>query len=259
MIQKFQHFGFLVGIILFFSTCKSVAVLPTKRPIKNVDITALVSKIKSNYPRVKRLSSRIRATYDDGKRTQQIIAQLRMDFKKKIWISANMIVPIAKLMITPEEVSFYEKFQKNYFKGNFDLLNATLNTNFSYSDIENLLLGKPFLDPAEGRWKQISNPQYYILLPQGKRSGITPTLFFDPTDFILKEQRLILPGSSNTLTIKYLNHARLSGESLPQLVEISLFDGKNLLRLKLEFTRADFPTNLNFPFEIPAGYSKIEF
>ena len=83
MIQKFQHFGFLVGIILFFSTCKSVAVLPTKRPIKNVDITALVSKIKSNYPRVKRLSSRIRATYDDGKRTQQIIAQLRMDFKKK--------------------------------------------------------------------------------------------------------------------------------------------------------------------------------
>ena len=155
-----------------------MAVLPTKTPLKNVDISALVSKIKSNYPKVNKLRSRIRATYNDGKRTQQIIIQLRMENKKKVWMSATMIIPIAKLMITPEEISFYEKFQKNYFQGNFDLINKPLNTSFNYSDIENILLGKPFLDPGEGRWKQISNPQYYILIPQGKRSGISPTLFF---------------------------------------------------------------------------------
>jgi hypothetical protein len=119
--------------------------LPTKRPLKNVDITALASKIKSNYPRVDKLRSRIRATYDDGKRTQQIIVQLRMENKKKVWMSATMIIPIAKLMITPEQISFYEKFQKNYFQGNFDLINAPLNTSFTYDDIENLLLGKTLL------------------------------------------------------------------------------------------------------------------
>jgi len=174
-------------------------------------------------------------------------------------MSATMIIPIAKLMITPEEISFYEKFQKNYFQGNFDLINKPLNTSFNYSDIENILLGKPFLDPGEGRWKQISNPQYYILIPQGKRSGISPTLFFDPVEFILKEQRIVLPGTSKTVTIKYLNHARISGETLPQLIEISLFDGTNLQRLELEFNRTDFPESLNFPFEIPEGYSKIKF
>ena len=169
-----------------------------------------------------------------------------------------MIIPIAKLMITPQGISFYEKFQKNYFEGDFDIINTPLNSSFSYIDVENLLLGKPFADPSEGRWKQISNPQYYILLPHGKRLGITPTLFYDPTTFLLKEQRLLIPGTSRTLTIKYLNHSRINGETLPQNIEISLFDGKNFQRLDLEFTRTDFPNALNFPFEIPEGYSKIK-
>ena len=90
MNQKLQYLIFFIGLILTFSACKSVAVLPTKRPLKNVDITALATKIKSNYPKVDKLSSRIRATYDDGKRTQQIIVKLRMENKKKVWMSATM-------------------------------------------------------------------------------------------------------------------------------------------------------------------------
>ncbi|MFQ3340419.1 MAG: hypothetical protein ACI9TK_000070 [Flavobacteriaceae bacterium] len=258
MAQKSNHLVFILGIVIFFSACKTVAILPTKTPLKNVDISALVIKTKSNYPKINKLRSRIRATYDDGKRKQQIIVQLRLENKKKVWLSGTMIIPIAKLMITPEGVSFYEKFQKNYFKGNFDLINAPFNTSFSFIDVENLLLGKPFLDPAVGRWKQISNPQFYILIPQGKRSGITPTLFYDPISFLLKEQRILIPGTAQTLAIKYLNHSRVNGETLPQNVEISLFDGKKTQSLKLVFTRTDFPDTLNFPFEIPEGYSKIK-
>ena len=61
---------------------------------------------------------------------------------------------------------------KNVFEGNYDLINTPFNTNFVYSDLENIFLGKPFLNPDQGRWKQISNPQYYILIPQGKRPGL---------------------------------------------------------------------------------------
>ena len=62
-----------IGVFFTLSACKSVAVLPTNTPVKNVDVNALASKIKGNYPKVNRLRSRIRAVYDDGKRQQQII------------------------------------------------------------------------------------------------------------------------------------------------------------------------------------------
>jgi len=246
-------------ISLVFLGCKSVAVLPTNTPVKNVDIEALALKIKSNYPKVNKVRSRIKATYNDGAREQQLVIQFRMEKKKKLWLSATMLIPIAKLMITPQEVFFYEKFQKTFFQGNFDLINTPYNTDFDYSDIENLFLGKPFLEPSEGRWKQISNPQYYILIPQGNRTGLTPTLFFDPVSFLLKEQRFILPGTSYNLTIKYLRHIKIDGVSLPSLIEITLFDGTVSQRLELEFSRTDFTEGLTFPFEIPQGYSKIEF
>lgn len=250
---------YLFLLLIVFQACKSIAILPTNSPIKNVNIEALASKIRSNYPKVNNVRSRIKATYNNGKRKQQIIVQFRMESKKKLWLSATMIIPIAKLLVTPNKVSFYEKFQKTYFEGNYDLINTPFNTNFVYSDLENIFLGKPFLHPDQGRWKQISNPQYYILIPQGKRSGIKPTLFFDPVSFLLKEQRFFVPGTNYNITIKYLRHIKIEGKSLPSLIEITFFDGNQSQTLELEFNRIDFIENLNFPFEIPNGYSKIKF
>ena len=258
MKKNFKKRIILLITALFFSACKSVAVLPTKTPVKNTNLEALVSKIKNNYPKIDKVRSRIKASYDDGKREQQVIVQFRMESKKTIWLSATMLIPIAKLLITPEQVSFYEKFQKTYYQGNFNLINAPFNTSFKYSDIENLFLGKPFLDLGESKWKQISNPQYYILIPQGKRSGLKPTLFFDPVSFLLKEQRVMIPGTSYSLTIKYLRHLRIEGKALPSLIEATLFDGNRSQRLELEFTRTDFTEGLTFPFQIPQGYSKLE-
>ena len=249
-----------VGTLFFLlSGCKSVAVLPTKTPVKNVDISALSAKIKSSYPKVNRMRSRIRVTYDDGSRQQQIVAQLRLESQKNIWLSASMIVPIAKLLITPEKVSFYEKFQKNYFEGDIEGINKMLQLSFSYQDVENLFLGIPFLDLGSGRWKQISNPQYYILLPQGKRNGIQPTLFFDPVTFLLTEQRVLIPGTNKNVSIRYLNHTNIEGETVPQKVEITLLEGDQIQKVELEFTRIDFPDTLTFPFEIPGGYKTLEF
>ena len=250
---------YLFLLFIVFQACKSIAILPTNSPIKNVNIEALASKIRSNYPKVNNVRSRIKATYNNGKRKQQIIVQFRMESKKKLWLSATMIIPIAKLLVTPNKVSFYEKFQKTYFEGNYDLINTTFRTNFGYSDLENLFLGKPFLSPDQGRWKQISNPKYYILISQGKRSGIKPTLFFDPVSFLLKEQRFLVPGTNYNITIKYLRHIKVEGKSLPSLIEITFFDGNQSQSLELEFNRIDFTENLNFPFEIPNGYSKIKF
>jgi len=249
----------IIGTLILFSACKSVAVLPTKTPVKKVNVSALATKIKSGYPKINKLRSRIRAVYDDGKRQQQVIIQLRMESQQKIWMSASMVIPIAKLLITKQGVSFYEKFQKNFFEGDFELINAPFNTAFNFNDVENLLLGKPFLDPTVGRWKQISNPQYYILIPQGRKAGLQPTLFFDPTTFLLKEQRFLIPQSLQTLTIKYKNHQRMQGEYLPQEIEIALVDGENIQKVSLEFTRTDLPNTLYFPFEIPEGYKQISF
>ena len=61
-----------------------------------------------------------------------------------------------------------------------------------------------------------------------------------------------------SLTIKYINYQRLEGEFLPREIEISLFDGRDLKRITLEYTRVDFPDQLSLPFKIPDGYKPID-
>ena len=83
------------------------------------------------------------------------------------------------------------------------------------------------------------------------------TLFFDSNSFLLKEQRILVPGTAQTLTINYENHTRVNDQYFPQKVRLSLYDGSELRQVVLEFSRITLPKELTFPFEIPKGYKAL--
>lgn len=258
--MKIKHILFCVSIIvsfLFLEGCKSAKIFPADVPKKNVELASLTNQLLRVQPKINKLTARIKAQYNDGKRKQQVVVQLRMAHQKKIWMSATMLVPIAKILIEPNEVSFYEKFQKNYFQGNFDLINAPLNTQLEYQQIEALLLGKPLLPLQKVGWKLVSHPKDYVLVPKSKKTSMALTLFFDSNSFLLKEQRILVPGTAQTLTINYENHTRVNDQYFPQKVRLSLYDGSELRQVVLEFSRITLPKELTFPFEIPKGYKAL--
>tara|TARA_A100001011_G_scaffold76966_1_gene79254 strand:- start:828 stop:1619 length:792 start_codon:yes stop_codon:yes gene_type:complete len=257
MTSRLKNIG-LILLITFFAACKSPAVLPSKKPIKDLPIKELTKAIAKNGIQFKKFRSRVKTTYDDGKRSQQLIINLRMEKDKSIWLSASMLVPIAKILITQKKVAFYEKFQKTFFEGDVSFINNQFNTDFDFTDLQNLLLGLPISDLNKGRWETISHPKYYILTPKTGKMQLRPTFFFDPNNFHLKEQRFLVPGTSQSLTIRYADYQRLEGEFLPREIQISLYDGTNLQRVTLEYTRVDFPDRISLPFEIPQGYKPIE-
>ena len=137
MLRKDSNFadkkiGFILFII-FITACKSPAVFPSKNPIKYLPVKELTKAISKNRVDFKKFRSRVKTTYDDGKRSQQVIVNIRMDKDKAIWISANMLVPIAKILITPIKVSFFEKFQKTFFEGDITFINNQFNTCLLYT------------------------------------------------------------------------------------------------------------------------------
>jgi hypothetical protein len=132
---------------MFVLSCKSVAVLPTKEPLAKVDVKLLGKEIDKASTRIKTFRARVKAEYKDGKQQHQLSLNLRMEFDKTLWLSASILVPIAKLLITPTRVGFYEKFQKTYYNGDLSFINEQLGTTYSFSDLQNILvkLNSPFL------------------------------------------------------------------------------------------------------------------
>ena len=257
-LKKSICYGFLLLLFLLLESCKSAKLFPADTPKKNVDFATLATQLQRVQPSISNLTARIKAQYNDGKRKQQVIVQLRIASQKKIWISATMLVPVAKLLIEENQVSFYEKFQKTYFQGDFNLINAPLGTRLNLEQIEQIFLAKPLLQLSKGDWKLISHPDDYVLASKVKRSSIFITLFFDSNTFLLKEQRVLIPGTAKTLSIEYENHTRVNDQYFPQKIVISFYDGKQLQQLDLEFSRITLPKELTFPFAIPKGYKELD-
>ena len=251
-------FYLLVLSLGVLTSCKSVRVLPNKAPVKRVDLKELTAEIAKAEENIGTFRARIKAVYNDQKRKQQLNINFRLEDGKTFWMSANMLIPIAKLLITPEEVQFYEKFQKTYYKGNIDFINQQLGANFSFNDLQNIFLGNPITDLKKVKIERISHPKYYVLSPKVKGQRFRPTYFFDPVTFRLVEQRFLVAGTAQSLSIKYTQNQQLAGKKVPKTIEISTYDGSNFLQLSLDYLRVDFPKNLTTPFSIPAGYKKIE-
>jgi hypothetical protein len=95
------------------------------------------------------------------------------------------------------------------------------------------------------------------LISKTENKQLRPTYFFDPSNFRLKEQRFIVSGTSQSLSIKYPKYQKMEGKTLPKEIVISIFDGFNLVQVSLDFIRTDFPKNLSVPFTIPDGYKKL--
>ena len=257
-MKKTSQYFYLILFLAFTTACKLVRVLPNKAPVKQVELKALTVEILKAEENISTFRARIKVEYNDQKRKQSVNVNFRLEDNKTFWMSANMLIPIAKVLITPEEVLFYEKFQKTYYKGDIAFINQQLGTNFSFNDLQNIFLGYPISDFKNEKIERISHPQYYVLSPKTKGLRFRPTYFYDPVNFRLKEQRFLVAASGQSLSIKYTQYQQVEGKLVPKKIEVSTFDGTNFLQISLDYLRVDFPKKLTVPFRIPDGYKKIE-
>ena len=58
---------------------------------------------------------------------------MRVKSDEIIWLSATMLVPIAKVIISKDNLRFYERFQKTYFDGDLNAINSILKTKINYN------------------------------------------------------------------------------------------------------------------------------
>ena len=106
----------LCATCLFLLGCKAKKAIVSSGEIdtslKNKEIVELH---KRSFPEFKTISGSVLASYDDGKNSQSISLNFRMEKDKAIWFSAPL--GIAKAYITPEKASYYNRLDNTYFDG----------------------------------------------------------------------------------------------------------------------------------------------
>lgn len=244
--------------LLFLSSCKSskittdasgIAVLPTKKVISNHYNNAFDKKT---------VSAKINAKYNDSKTTVSVVIKFRLEKDKTIWLSATKLgIPLAKALITPYRVSYYEKLDRTYFDGDFSLLSKWLGTELDFEKVQNLLLGQAVTNLKKGNYQVSIQDKTYQLMETSNTDLVGFLFFINPEIFKVNRQEIKNETKQQLLSISYPTYSKIEGEFFPENIHIRAIDGLHFTNIEMEYKSVEFNEDLSFPFEIPNGYKEI--
>ena len=243
-------------LIIGFTSCKSTKSL-TSAGVLDTSISAkqIIKETEKQEARFKTLQARVRIDYKDGDKSNGTTVTLRMEKDKVIWMSAPLA--IARVMITPQRVGFYDKLNNQYFDGDFSLLSEFLGTELDFTKVQNLLLGEPIFDLNDDTYVASIHEKSYVLQPKEQRALFELFFLINPGYFKLDSQQLYQLADKRMLQIDYKTYQQVSRQIFPESIHIIALEVADEVTIDLEIKSIALNEEVRFPFEIPKGYKEI--
>ncbi len=249
----------LVIVLTAFMSCKSKQALIAEQ---SAEEARSVKEIADGHYATTRnfntLFISAKARYEDRKQTQNVSAEVRIKKDEIITVSIRVLgITLAKALITPEKVSYYEKINGTYFEGDYALLSRWLGTPLDYSKVQNILLGEAMDNLYEGSYTANIEDGLYKLQTKTPKNGISKNFLFEAAGFLLKKQLVTQNGSENrSLDIQYPAHVKYPKAVVPSRIEIRAQQKENV-SIDIDYNTVTFDENLTFPYSVPSGAKRI--
>ena len=244
-------------LIVFLIGCKSKQSVATAAANDNIEVTKIINGHYKNEHDFSTLNIRANAKYEDEKQSHSMNADIRIKKDEIIWINIKFLgIPMAKAMITPTKVSYYEKINNTYFEGDFSMLSNWLGTDLDFNKVQNLFLGKAIDDLTKDKWvSEVVEKMFKLSLPNS--SDIAKEFYFEGANYLLKKETITQASKNRSLEIRYPSFKEEKGMFLPNEINIKA-EQKDKVTIDIEYKNTTFNENLSYPFSIPSGYTAIE-
>ncbi len=125
----------LLGLYVFFTltliSCKSKTAIvnETTKKEETKQVNTIIQKYYDNKFDFSTLYIKANARFSNDKMNQKVTAEIKMKKDEQILISIRFLgITMAKALITPTKVSYYEKLKGTYYEGDFSALSQFLGT-----------------------------------------------------------------------------------------------------------------------------------
>ena len=254
MIKSLKY----IAILLFFLGCKAKKAIVAEQvatPEKNKADEIIANHYK-NQLNFETAAIKASFSFENSKQSLDASADVRIKNNEIIWINLKVFgLPMAKALITPTRVSFYEKLNNVYLEGDFKYLSELLGTDLNFQKVQNLLLGLPMDDlRKEDFLAEIAENLFKIT---NKNQAETEKSFsFESANYLLKIQDLKQPAKNRGIVISYPAYQTIENQFLPTGMSI-IANQKDQVKIEVNYKKINFNENLTYPYEIPKGYSPI--
>jgi len=254
--MKSIKLNFLFLIILLAVGCRTTKTLTSKAEVKaNMTAKELIRENQNQNTRFKTLQARVKIDYIQDQKSQGYTVNLRIAKGKIIWINATL--GLARVMITPDKVRFYDKVNNQYFDGDYTLLSDLLGIDLDYNKVENLLLGEAIYNLKADNYSISTHENSYVLQPKEQKDLLELFFLLNPSHFKMDSQQLFQPTKRRILEIDYKSYQRVSKQILPENLKIIAVEDTEEVSIEMEYRSISLNEELRFPFSIPLGFKEI--
>ncbi|HEX9151383.1 MAG TPA: DUF4292 domain-containing protein [Flavobacterium sp.] len=253
-----KKISILVALVVFMVSCKSKSVV-AEASIKSNYLTAdkIIENHYNNKNNFSTLYIKSNARYADEKQTQNVTAEIKIKKDQQILISIRFLgITMAKALITPTAVSYYEKINGSYFEGDFKGLSQWLGTDLDFNKIQNMLLGDAIDDLNKGKYTESLVEQTYRL-DDVSNNNTKKSFFFDTEKFLIKRQEIKQTDEDRMIQVAYSDTKVYNEATLPSNVLINTVQKKGKTEINLDYNTVTFNEELSFPYSVPNGYKRI--
>ncbi|HEU4496827.1 MAG TPA: DUF4292 domain-containing protein [Flavobacterium sp.] len=197
------------------------------------------------------------ARYKDDRQSQNVSAEIRIEKDKQILVSIRFLgITMAKALITPVQVRYYEKLGSKFFEGDYSALSRWLGTDLDFQKVQNMLIGGAMDDLAKGKYKAAVEDNLYKL--EEAAGGNTKKYFyFEAANYLIKRQEISQSLQDRTLTVSYPSHKDYPQAVMPAEIKIEAYQKGKRTSIGIEYNSISFDENLTFPYSVPDGYERI--
>lgn len=269
MIQSFKY-GLIFLLLGFVFSCSkrtteiTLVKLPKVKDSHLMHILDSLATVKFDH-----FYAKISTKLQDS--TQNVSFKTSVRIKADSAINALITfakIPVLNALLKKDSITITDKRAKCYTSESLDYIKENYTLDFSYKNVEELILGLPIDYDTNERYFQVNDPFSYTISSHRKkdikknerkndRELITfYTLSDDLTN--LKSMRIESPEDSAIIQVDYLTRELIKGYFTPSDVNLYIETPKKIINIGLEYRKTRMNENEPIYFVIPESYDRCE-
>ena len=254
--MKILKIGSACFVLLLVMSCNSTrSIMANGKVDSKLTSKQLIKENGKREAKFKTLQAKVKIDIIDGLKESGYSLNLRIEKDKTIWLSATL--GLARAMITPDRVQFYDKINSQYFDGDYKLLSDLLGVELNFKKVQSLLIGESLFDLKDDTYVISNNESSYILQPKDQNPLLELFLLLNPSHFKMDSQQLLQPSKKRFLQVDYTGYQEVDKEILPQNIKIIAVEDSEELNVLMEYKSVSVNEEVRFPFKIPSGFEEI--
>ncbi|MFM2226518.1 MAG: hypothetical protein RJA07_2720 [Bacteroidota bacterium] len=258
-MNQFSKFLLFIVVAIIFINCKTVHKTKTRIEGTKVTRNEILEKLQQPDLKYNWFFAKAKIEIEDSKNNNTVNAIIRMKKDSVIWISLNAIlgIEVSRILITPDSVRLMDKFNKRYYKKDFNYIKQiTHMPGLTFDILQRAITGSELSFGNANPLIEKVDSSYKILSSENQVQNI---IWVNALNLTLSKKRLEDKVINQSYEMNYADYRLLADRlfSFKRKVKINS-QADNNYQLGIEYNKVILDEPQRIPFNVPEKYEVIK-